>query len=696
MPVRWANERERDVSRKREKARDQKLVHVPNCKNRPRRKRLEADDIAWLMHYFGPKSEVRDPFTYQFTEQQRLMIAAFGKAIRKGGDQSIAASRGEGKTTILERLITKYTLQGALKYAVLFQATGTLADNSLDSIKIAIEENLLLLADYPEVCAPVRALENTPNRAHYQLVQGKRHDNGKYYKMAPSRFTWCGQEIIFPKVPGSPSSGSIIATRGLDSAVRGLKKRGLRPQLAAIDDPDTEETAISEAQAKKLEDRIDKAIGGLGTQRKPIARILLTTIQSRVSASFKFTEPAEKPSWKGKRFRFLVQPPERTDLWDEFIQLKKLDWENNSTEAHEFYRVNRAQMDAGSIVANPNRHTDEEISALEQYYTLVARLGLNAVLTEYDNDPPEEDGPVESGITATRIQKRLSGYPRRIVPPECLWLTRGIDVQKAGLHYVVKAWRGDATNYVIDYGFHETHGTTYGSDDGIELALRRAILELFELSKSEPYRTVDGRIVDINMSFIDSGWQAPAIYSAVAEIGLGVRAAKGHGKSHGCATPNFHDLYKRTMDRKPGEGYFEQRQKSKIWLVHCDTDRWKSFDHARWLTQEGKPGAAYLFGEIGDEERRWLDRRMPRDSQGHFAFAKHLTSEVETEDVVRGVYRRIWRVKPGRVQNHYFDASYLADVAASMLGVRLLGETKAASTLPPGERPSARDLARRK
>src|SRR5690349_5905738 len=197
MAVKWANERERDVSRKREKSASERVVIVPPCADRERRERLEGDDVAWLMHYFGVESEVRDPFWYEFTAQQRRMISSFAAAIKFGGDQSVAASRGEGKTTNLERLILKYTLQGILKYSVLFQATGALADNSLDSIKTAIEENVLLHADYPEVCVPVLALENTPNRAHYQIVSGSRHDNGEPYEMAQSKFTWCGQEIIF-------------------------------------------------------------------------------------------------------------------------------------------------------------------------------------------------------------------------------------------------------------------------------------------------------------------------------------------------------------------------------------------------------------------------------------------------------------------------------------------------------------------
>lgn len=308
-----ASERERDVERKREQRAAAKEVVVPPCADRARRERLEADDIAWLMHYFGPECGLRDPFWYEFTTQQREMISAIRHAILFGGDQAIAASRGEGKTTIFERLLLKYTLQGVLSFSVLCAATGTLAADSLDTIKAAIEDNPLLLADYPEVCVPVRALENTPNRAGYQLVSGERHDTGEPYQMASSKFSWCGQEAVFPNVPGSPAAQAIIATRGLDSAIRGLKRKGRRPQLVGIDDPATEETVRSGDQAKKLEDRIDRALGGLGSQQRPVGRVMLTTLQNRKD----FMGKHEWCSYGGREAaaRQWLSPTNAVDVW---------------------------------------------------------------------------------------------------------------------------------------------------------------------------------------------------------------------------------------------------------------------------------------------------------------------------------------------------------------------------------------------
>ena len=208
---------EKDAERKRRERADDRLVLIPRCMDRDRRLELEDDDVAWLMHYYGVDSGCPDPFWYEFTNQQREMIEGFVDAIKFGGDQSVAATRGEGKTTILERVLTKYTLQGVLNYSVLFQASGTLAENSLESIKSAIAENDNLYEDYPEICACVRAIGTTPQRANSQIVKGFRHDNGEPFDVTPSRFKWSGHEIKFPRVRGrrrrEPLSPPAASTR---------------------------------------------------------------------------------------------------------------------------------------------------------------------------------------------------------------------------------------------------------------------------------------------------------------------------------------------------------------------------------------------------------------------------------------------------------------------------------------------------
>lgn len=668
--------RKKDAERKRKEAEKGRTVHIPPCANRRRRNRLEKIDEKWLRWYFGRCEGCLDPFWYAFTVQQKEMIEAIRDAILYGGDQAIAASRGEGKTTIFERMLLKYTLQGTISFSVLFAATGTAADNSLESIKMALEENERLLADYPEVCVPVRELENVPNRAHYQLVQGVRHsDSRKKFENHSSRFTWCGQQIVFPNIPGSPSSGAIIATRGLDAAVRGLKKRGKRPDVAVIDDPDTEETARSEEQAKKLEDRIDKAIAGLGGQQRSIARVMLTTIQNRTCVSYRFTDPSQKPTWKGRRFRFLLKPPKRVDMWDEYVQQRQIDMQSGdefARKSHQFYLDNRKEMEAGAKVANLNRFDPQklpdgsqlEVSALQRYYNEVARIGPEAVASEYDNDPPEESGPIESSITPHLIQTKVSGYPQRIVPPGCTIVTQGIDVGKIAMHWVVRAWRPDCKGFVIDYGVQETHGTVYGSDEGLDVAIRRALITRWEHVAVEPYVNANGDAVPVDMTVIDSRYRKSAVVRACQQIGKGVYPAMGCGKSHGCVRMNFTEIRRRTSDKKPGDGWFLSRQDRTTWVCMFDADHWKAWEHDRWMTDRTMPGSLVMFGTPSER-----GHRMSEDEKAHHAYAHHICNEKEVEEVVKGALKRYWRCKG---VNHWLDASAMSDVAANMMGIKLL------------------------
>lgn len=663
-------ERDASADRMRKKREADRIVIIPPCADRPRRERLEQDDIAWLMFYFSLSSGSAAPFTYEFTAQQRDMIEAIRRAITEGGDQALAASRGEGKTSLFERLLLKYTLQGVIKFSVLFQATGSAAEDSLEAIKGEVEDNDHLLADYPEVCVPVRALEHVHSRAHYARFSGVRHDNGQAFEAAAGKFTWCGQEIILPKVPGAPASGAIIATRGLDAAVRGVKKKGRRVDVAGIDDPDTEETARSEEQAAKLEKRIDRAIAGLGNQQRPVARVMLTTLQNRAPCvSARFTDPTIKPSWNGKRFRFMVTAPKRLDLWEQYISLRQGDWQNETTHAHEFYVANRADMELGAEVANPNRYATGELSAIQHYYNLVARYGQEAVSTEYDNDPPEESGPMESGINAMLVRQQVSGFSQGEIPPDCTVLAHGVDVGKYWLHWVVRAFRPNGTGFTIDYGRQPVYDTKHGSDEGLDRAIHAAILQrVADFRDTEYFKAMREPL-----TLVDCGFRTDAVYAACVAAGLGVMPIKGIGQSAGVAQQGrFNDVVRATMDKQPVcDGVFFSMHRTPniqpFALVCASADQWKAWEHDRWLTARDKPGCMYLWGQPDDDPRR-----LSPDQQQHGHYAHQICAEVEVEEVHKGALRRRW--KNNSKENHWLDASYYADVAAAIKGVRVVSE----------------------
>jgi hypothetical protein len=658
---------------KRAKRKNDRIVVIPPCVDRARRQQLEQNDIAWLMHYFAEETGEVGRYTYEFTGQQLEMAAAIARAIENGDDQAIAASRGEGKSTLAWRLTLKYVLQGRIKFPVLFAATGAAAANMLEEIKLELENNPRFHEDYPEVVFPILALEGVPQRAGTMLASGRRLDNDEIFEEVMIRFSWCGQQVYLPDMPGSPSRGAIFATRGLDAEVRGLRIKGRRVDLALIDDPDTEETARSEEQAEKLEKRIDRAIAGLGGQKKTVARIMLTTIQSTISVSAKFTDPQQKHSWKGKRMRMLVEPPADLDAWQNFITLWQQDQIEGTTKAHDLYAANRQRMDEGAIISNPHRHTEKQLSALEHYYTLVARYGQEAVDTEYNNDPPKPAETVDIGITPHRIQHQISGFARLIIPPGCTVLTQGIDCKKQSLHWVVRVWKPDGTGYTIAHGIHEVIGTKYGVEDGVEEAIRRAVIEHMEVFRNMEFRSPDGEIpIDPAnwLTLIDTRYQGDAVKSACVEIGSSIMPVMGFGVSKGCVKGRqFHPAREATAEVKPGDHYnlrLTKMGKSKLWMVEADTDHWKRWEHARWMTGPDKPGRLHVFGE--SEEHGYRPRGR-QNQDPNFQYAHHLCNEKEVDEPYKGQMRRVWKARAENV--HWLDSSYYSDVAACIRGITI-------------------------
>jgi len=668
-----STERQRDADRKRRARSESRLIEIAvNANSLRRRKRHEKDIVRWLRYYFA------DVFTNPLTDQQIQMAEAILHAARYGGDQAIAAPRGEGKTTITECVVLYCVLTGILSFPLILAATGPDAERILGNIKGHLEDNDRLHEDYQEVCGPIRELDGLPNRCNGQLVHG--HIGKEYVAECRSRIKWAGRQVVLPtlKAKHSRANGAIIATRGLDAAVRGLRYGAKRPDLAVIDDPETRDIAESpdERQREKMERKIDQDIAGLAGQNKRLARVMLTTLMNRVCVSAKYTDPDEKPSWHGVRMRLVDQWPAHTELWDEYIARRRAGQATGdkfSRDAHGYYLAHRKQMDEGVQVTNSRRFLDEklpdgsrhQVSTIQYVYDLIADIGRDSFDTEYQNDPPEEAGPMESGITAYRVQTQVSGYERGIIPPGCTVLTQGIDVRKVALHWVVRAWRPDATGYVVDYGVHEVHGTIAGSDEGVDVAIARAIQARLIEARDTQYMTLDGEIMPIEMTLVDAGWRTDAVYHATKEAGVGVMPSMGFGKSSGCVQTRFSVPVRSNRDKRPGDGWFLSKRHGNVWLVCMDADKWKAWEHDRWMTQTDQPGCLFMWGEGGENSKR-----LSHDQKAHHSYARHITSEVD-----------------------WLDASYMSCVAASMKGISLMKRTTKAAAV--GARPSLSSMAKR-
>src|SRR5690606_36218413 len=122
---------------------------------------------------------------------------------------------------------------------------------------------------------------------------------------------------------------------------------------------------------------------------------------------------------------------------------------------------------------------------------------------------------------------------------DCVVLTQGIDCQKLGLYWVVRAWRWDGTGFVIDYNFTPTFGTTYGSDEGVDRAIYRAILAHMEFIRQDRYYTPRGDVLPINLTVVAAWYMTNAAYQACTLAVLRLPPATRSRKSVGHARPTY-------------------------------------------------------------------------------------------------------------------------------------------------------------
>ena len=674
-----------DAERMREARARARQLRVPAVADPERRARCEADDELWLRTYLP------EVFYSPFVPFQRRILRDAADCLHFGSLKCTAAPRGGGKSTCLRYKLLKDLLTRRLRFPLIIAATSTKARDFLDSIKrrLASPPSSPLAQDYPLECTIGRYVNPWPSRARNVVANDRRIN-----------VEWGPDHFILPTWEDEEPLGPICMALGITSDdIQGCNIYDQRPDFVLLDDLDSRDSLAAEngRMAAKICESIDKTVGGLRGQAKRLGMYYTCTITSLDSAAYKFSDPLQKPAWGGSRIKAIDKWPDRMDLWDRYVELRQygqstlgadgLPLDRYGREAHRFYESNRESMDAGAAVANEHNYiaqptpdgTPEHLSALQACFDFIADYGMESFQTEYQNDPQKDESVAQTQLTARRVQSQVNGYEWKIVPPGCALITQGIDVRKSALHYVVRAFADDGSAYhTLHYGIEEVHGTSVGTDKGLDEALIRALKSRMEHVREEGYMTADGEILPVAFTLVDAGWRTDAIYRACRELGVGIMPSMGFGRSAGCAKPNFSPGVQRTDTRIPGDGWFMSLQQDGTWLVACDADRWKVWEHDRWLTSPEQPGAMFLYG---DPAGIVPGGRMTDTERRHLGYAKHLCAEAEVEEVVRGQLVR--RIKQFSENNHWLDASYLSTVAAKIKGATLIARGSRITAPPP-------------
>lgn len=639
---------------------------IPNPTNIKRRIESLASHTLFLRTYFAKI------FFEEFTKDRLDIIHSIVDAAMYGGDQAIAGPRGEGKTKLAIFTALYLMVSSKSRFPVVIGKSQSKAQSELKLLRDELQQNELLRADFPELCVPFNAVGGWASRARLQTVFG-----------TLTNIAVSIDHLIFPRIDRSMlhdswpdevescADGQIIASVGIDGPIRGLSYRNERPTIAIIDDIEDREAADSETLIEKNTEIIEQDIGGLGASARRISRVFLCTIQNRKCVAYQYTDAKTKPSWRGRRYRKMLNPPDRMDLVDQYVSMRRTRAADDPDAriAFAFWRDNQSIIESGCVVSNqnsydPRLHPDGfplELSAIQAYYNRVADFGEKAVATEIDNDPPEEAGPVGMGLTAEMVASRNSGLDRRQLPANTVAVTAGIDLGKYRCHWVVTAWWGGAGGCVVDYGVLEVTDTdTSMNHEASEPQIYKALLEWRDMAMSRQYVDATGIERKLDFVLVDSGTFTNAAYEFVRQVRGVFHPSKGVNPyyrrrsttSGVIASENLHAV---------------KFDASGIWLYELDTNYWKQFVHERFLTPTFDENNMLRRGSLSLFS---ADREMVHNSYAHHIVAEEYVSEFKEGKGSKSYWRA------NNENNHWLDATYLAAAASEVCGVKLIAPSE--------------------
>ena len=641
------------------------IGEIPDIVNPSRKNACRRDLMRFLKTYFPQK------FKLSWSEDHKIVIRKIEEAVLRGGLFALAMPRASGKTTICERAAIWATVYAHRRFVALIGAAEDAARQLLDEIKMEIECNDLLFQDFPEVCYPVRKINGINNRCNGQTCNGVR-----------TRITWVDDEIVFPTIDGAATSGTVIQVRGITGHIRGMKAavasgESLRPDLVLIDDPQTDESAASPEQNRKRLRILSGTILGLAGPGVKIAGVMPCTVIRTGDMADEILNRDRHPEWNGERRKLLIAFPDNMELWEQYSEIRADSFKKygNTELALQFYDDHRSEMDAGAVVAWPERYESDERSGIQHAMNLFFR-DQDTFFSEYQNEPlPDDDGESEK-ITIQSVWDRMNNRKRGTVPEEAEHLVVFVDVQGRLLYYVVCAFAENFTGYVIDYGAYPGQKRRYFSlndanptfetlypNAGLEGRIYAALSDLTDSLLSRVFLREDGAEMYIEKCVVDSAWgeSTKTVYQFCRQSPFSRLLMPSKGRCITAAQKPYSE-YRREPGVKIGFNWriFRVKGRQSVRLFEYDTNFWKSFLRQRLFTAIGDPGCLTVFGS--DEEAQRL-------------FAEHLSSETPTATSGGGRRVDVWKLIPGR-ENHFLDGVVGCLAAASVCGCDLQFEEK--------------------
>jgi hypothetical protein len=631
-------------------------------------------------------------FKLGWSDDHLTVLRKIEQAVLHGGMFAFAMPRGFGKSTICRMACLWAIAYSHTRYGFIIGANASKAIDNLDGVRKFILMPLFA-ADFPEIAIAFHAIAGVAQRASGQLCCGKntgiRAEKEKLVlPTVPPPENWPAEWPL--SIDGMvPTSSSIIGVSGLTGdGIRGSLHTTdagemVRPGFVLLDDPQTDESARSPQQNETRENLINGAVLGMEGEDEQLSVVMPCTVIQPDDMVDRILDRKRNPLWRGERSGILRSMPKNMEKWEEYAEVYYQCNDKDPrdfTEANEFYRRHRKQLDAGAEASWPDKRRGCVSAiqfAMNKYFTHKDR----AFWAEYMNQPLADQADGITILEPLDVVQRVNGYARCVIPDDCAFLVGMIDVHDDVLYWSVSAAAQDFTAFCVDYDTWPKQSVPYflkrqarivltKKYRGVstEEAVGRGVADLLVQLFGSQWRKSDGTDMSLSTLLIDGGYEKTRknMESAVrrSEYSDRVIVSTGVGITHGKQPLHLgYDTPKKRRSKRilrhGGLMEWSIRKEDGLRRLSFDTNFWKTFLHTRLLQPVGSPTAYSIFGKV------------PADHQN---FAEHLTAESpELHDALGGRKMIEWKAKPNR-DNHWLDTVVGTLVAASIEGAILPGE----------------------
>ena len=199
---------------------------------------------------------------------------------------------------------------------------------------------------------------------------------------------------MLPTIEASPASGGIIKVTGITGRIRGMKHKRAdgkttRPSLVLLDDPQTDESARSPSQCAAREQILAGAILGLAGPGRKISGLMTLTVVRPDDMADRILNREKHPEWQANARKWSIRsrPPKSSGSGTPSFVPRASAAAGEHRKQPSFTADIRAEMDEGALVAWPQRHNPDELSAIQHAMNLKLDHGEAAFWAEYQNEP---------------------------------------------------------------------------------------------------------------------------------------------------------------------------------------------------------------------------------------------------------------------------------------------------------------------